>query len=124
MGLVDKCIENIIKYSEKNSELKKAHHFLFNLPIPNADMNKIEFVVMGMNPGEANSVWEIIDKGMQQETHLSDFHESYGKGREKVPWTKKTITMCGTKNVVQTEAFFWSSKNIGEAFEDRFGLYI
>ena len=119
---MDDLVAKIIAYSKENDELMKSHHFLFNLPQPGADLEKIDFIVFGINPGESDEDWKAIDQPLQQETHLEDFHEKYRDGRNEVAWTSKIRKYCGTDNVVQTEAFFWSSKRVNEQhFDRRFG---
>lgn len=121
--MLDQCVSRIIEYTEANPVLGQAHHFLFNLPLPECDLDAVQFVVMGINPGEAPDDWLLINEPMQQETHLADFHEQYGNGRAAVPWTDWVLRMCGTNNVVQSEAFFWSSRSTRpEHFLDRFGF--
>lgn len=99
---IDKEIEI---YSEKHPELKNARYHIFNKPLLKADINDIEFVVIGMNPGESKRVLKRLEKPVQEETS----------------WMRKIRDFCGTDNVIQTEAFFWSSKNIKKDFKDRYG---
>lgn len=114
-------IDEIISYSKNNPPLDAAHHILYNLPHPDADLDQIEFVVMGMNPGESKQDLIAAPGTLHEETHRADFHEKFRDGRRAVSWTSKMKEMCGTSNLIQTEAFFWSSNNTSDAFEKRFG---
>ena len=76
---------------------------------------------MGINPGEQHEDFVTAPcPPVHEESFEIDFHEQYGKGRSAVKWTKTTEAFCETKQYIQSEMFFWSSKDIG-MLESRFG---
>lgn len=48
---LDSNIQAIRRYTTEHAELRRAHHFLYDLPL-NRDIGPPELVVMGINPGE------------------------------------------------------------------------
>src|SRR5262245_5031821 len=111
-------IEAIRAYTHRHSELLLAHHFLYDLRLA-APSDKVDFVVMGINPGEPPWIWS---KGLAptEETSEHDYHAAMGYDRKSSKWYKDVNFFCGTTNVVQAECFFWSSRNVKQ-LEERFG---
>ncbi len=125
-------LSKIRKYTLKHPELMKCHHFLYDLPL-----NKTytpDVVVLGINPGETEEDFKLT-KNIEtdyifEESQQFDFHDLYGKGREKSSWKRKCEEFTGTKNILCSEIFFWSSPHPSEksppnrpqfCFSDRFG---
>lgn len=105
-------------YTEANEELKRAHHFLFDLRSP--PDGRPEFVVMGINPGEVPSDWE-KSPTPTEETSEYDFHVERGSGRSAIRWAKACNFFLDGNDYVLAELFFWSSADAGAAFTERFG---
>lgn len=103
-------------------ELRRAHHFLFALPIPGFDHDKdeVDFIIMGINPGESEQSWSIVGGTGHEESFREDFHVKYGKstkGREN--WRRKIQQGVPKGNTILTELFFWSSSS--QDFKTRYG---
>ena len=112
-------IIDIRNYTQNNLELKKAHHFLYDLLI-NTNQKPI-YVVMGINPGENRKVW-LDHPSITEETSSFDF---LADKRKSLSWTKQIVDLCGTDRIVQSEHFFWSSSSTNKNdFDDRFGYSI
>ena len=74
MNEINACVEEIKNYSEKHTELKKSHHFCFNIPIPIGN-TKPELkqgdeivLIMGQNPGELDGTWNYLPKNLESKT--------------------------------------------------------
>ena len=125
-------LSSIRKYTLKHSELMKCHHFLYDLPLNKTYIPDV--VVLGINPGETEVDFKLT-KNIEtdyifEESQQFDFHELYGKGREKSSWKRRCEEFTGTKNIICSEIFFWSSPHPFEksapkrpqfCFSDRFG---
>ena len=116
------CLERIRAYTQQHPELREAHHFLFDLPITEK-RDPVDVLVMGMNPGESPSDFDICDP-VAEESSAYDFHERDGAGRDHIPWHRRARTILRGTGAVQTEAFFWSSEKSGAKFRARFGTPI
>jgi len=115
----DKLIENIKRireYTENNPELKRSHHFTYDLP---ANDKPVEFVVMGINPGEPKWDWDHC-QGPTEETRLFDFQEKFGRSPASKRWYKKVDFYLSGRGAVMTECFFWSSKDV-DTLEELYG---
>lgn len=115
-------INEIEEYSKAHDELMRAHHFLYDLPLDktaNHDTDR-PYVIMGINPGEGPK--EKPDHTtINQETSKEDFHDNNPGGRGAVRWTKLCRDFLGNDTpLVQTELFFWSSRNLAH-FDERYG---
>ena len=113
---LDANIEAIRRHTAKHPELLKAHHFLYDLPL-DKNAGAPELVVMGINPGETEADRRAYE-GPTEETWALDFHEqaserSMGSKR----WRRLTEEFVGSRSVVFTELFFWSSNNHAELLE-------
>src|SRR5208282_5661806 len=116
---LDSNIEAIRRYRDANPELRRAHHFLYDLPL-DKDAGKPAVIVMGINPGETQYDRDACH-GPTEETWNLDFHkESRGRSRGSVNWRRNAEFFALGKPVVLTELFFWSSNNQTERRE-RFG---
>ena len=111
-------IDAISTYTSAHAELREAHHFLYDLRFPPSA--KPRFVVIGINPGERSADWLISPKPTE-ETSRYDFHVELGVGRAALRWPRAAKFFLDGQAYVQTELFFWSSKNMSE-FRQRFGL--
>lgn len=110
-------IERIRKYTQENSELLAAHHFLFDLRLNPAG---VDYCVMGINPGETDDEKSGCP-GPTEETSLFDFHAQYGRGPSSTRWLANINFFLNTDRVVLGEYFFWSSANAEAEFAERFG---
>lgn len=122
---LDSLIEEVSKYSKSMPGLKKAHHFKFAKPHPDHSKRGTKFVVMGMNPGETDQDWKDHPKSLceevYEETLRYDFREGKKIANNSKKWRANITDICGTSDVFQTEAFFWSSGNVRRKFEEKFG---
>jgi hypothetical protein len=119
-SLLDSNIEAIRKYRDENPELQRAHHFLYDLPL-HKDAGVPEVVVMGINPGETQYDRDACP-GPTEETWLHDFHATPKavRSRGSINWRRNLEFFSLGRSLIQTELFFWSSKNQAE-FQERFG---
>jgi hypothetical protein len=117
---LDANIEAIRKYRDQNPVLRRAHHFLYDLPLKK-DAGRPEVVIMGINPGETQSDRDACSEPTE-ETWLHDFHEASKRRRSQgsIKWRKNMEFFANGRPAVQTELFFWSSNNQTE-FNERFG---
>lgn len=110
------ALNSVRTYSKANSDLSLSHHFLYALPIdPIASQASYDFLVLGVNPGETDDSWDIINEPGQEESFEHDFHEVANRttrGREN--WRKKIRSTLPQGATILSELFFWSSKNIAE----------
>lgn len=71
---INAYIEEIKNYSEKHTELKKSHHFCFNIPIPIGNtkpkLNQGDEIalIMGQNPGELDGTWNYLPEKLESNT--------------------------------------------------------
>jgi len=122
---LSETLNKIRSHTRKHLELKKCHHFLFNLPLDKTSI-KADVLVIGLNPGEWDSDRNDGIKTPTEETHEFDFHEEFGKGRASIPWSKVCKRYLPDSKIFQSEFFFWSSPQAGEdkrkeKFSERFG---
>ena len=74
MNEINSYIEEIKNYSEKHTELKKSHHFCFNIPItigntkPELKQGDEIVLIMGQNPGELDGTWNYLPKNLESKT--------------------------------------------------------
>ena len=121
---LDELIEEVSEYSKEHTMLAKAHHFTFAKLHPKSLSEEIEFVVMGMNPGETKQDWKEHPGNLHEETCRHDFRGVKKLGTNSENWHDNVSYFCGTSDVFLTEAFFWSSANTGKAFEEKFGATV
>ena len=121
MTILEKNIRELRKYTNEHQELKEAHHFTYDLSL-NKETNNIEYLVMGMNPGEQPRYsWDIFD-GPTEETNLYDFFVDVGYSRTETDWSRRCINFLGTNEINIGNFFFWSSRNTDNFFKERFGF--
>tara|TARA_A100001234_G_C12598354_1_gene373788 strand:- start:262 stop:1191 length:930 start_codon:yes stop_codon:yes gene_type:complete len=71
MSEINSYIEEIKNYSDRHTELKKSHHFVFNMPIsinnikPKPNQNDEIVLIMGMNPGETDQSWNYFPEKLE-----------------------------------------------------------
>jgi hypothetical protein len=112
-------IERIRKYTADRPELRCAHHFQFDLRW-RPEMPCVALVV-GVNPGESDGDWK-LSSTPTEETSLFDFHTVYGGGRSSIKWNRSAVKIVPTDQIVQSQIFFWSSKDENH-FRERFGSF-
>ena len=117
-GRIRANIQKIREYTQQHKELREAHHFLYGLPL-NESYSHIDFVVMGVNPDETPRDWK-IESTPTEVTSEHDFRAKHGSGSSRRRWQRNVNYFLGTTNVVLTECFFWSSRNVKE-FHKRYG---
>lgn len=108
--------------SPENADLRLAHHFLFALPIEGFNHEKsIDFILMGINPGESPESCDIVGGTGHEESFRKDFHVAHNRStRGRDNWRRKLRQAIPNGNTILTELFFWSAKNEAE-FKARFG---
>jgi len=112
-------IQEIRDYMKQHFKLQQAHHFCFDLPL-SPKSKKVDFIIMGLNPAEPKNP-DKSKKTPTEETREFDYYEKFHHGRrEDIPWTKLCYEMAGSKNIVVSEFFFWSSKN-KKQLDERYG---
>jgi hypothetical protein len=114
-ALTDTVVE-IRSYRQQNPELLQSHHFLFDLP---AIEGQVEYVVMGINPGEPKSDWDRCPEPTE-ETRLYDWQEHFGRSQASKKWLAKVRRFVGNRPTTLTECFLWSSKDVAHLVE-RYG---
>ncbi|MDO8321327.1 MAG: hypothetical protein Q7T23_00145 [Phenylobacterium sp.] len=110
-------IERLASYTKAHSDLRGAHHFLYDLRHP--AQGAPEYVIMGVNPGETEHDWT-ISPTTTEETSRYDFHKEVGPGRSAIRWTSSARFFLDDADYVLTELFFWSSRD-SLAFRERYG---
>jgi hypothetical protein len=117
---LDSNIEAIRRYRDQHAVLQQAHHFLYDLPLDRR-AGRPEVVVMGINPGETQFDRDSCPDPTE-ETWQHDFHADsrLGRSRGSKRWRDNMKFFSHGRPVIQTELFFWSSKDQAE-FRERFG---
>jgi len=114
--------KEIWDYTNAHEDLLGHHHWLFDLPPFRDEQFNPKYIVFGINPGEGKN---IDCPTPTEETRFFDYLEEYvekGK-REKINWTKKLYEFLGTKKIIQTEYFFWSTSN-EKVLREKYGQHI
>ena len=117
---ISKTLEEIREYTQKNPELKKSHHFLFNCPL-DSESDLADVIVVGLNPGETRPDWNYGTNLPTEESSEFDFHDELGRGRSSVRWSQLCKEYLPNNDIFLSEFFFWSSGNLDSEFKDRFG---
>ena len=113
-------LTEIREYTQKNSDLKKSHHFMFNLPLSSEE--KADVIIIGLNPGESDGDWKYIGPLPTEETSDFDFFDHLEvRSRSNLVWLKKCRDFFPSSSIYQTEFFFWSASNLSDGFEERYG---
>ena len=101
MNEINAYIEEIKNYSEKHTELKKSHHFCFNIPIPIGN-TKPELkqgdeivLIMGQNPGEKDGTWNYLPKNLESKTK-----DLFIKMKSPIEIKKKVAEMVDSKDQI------------------------
>jgi hypothetical protein len=90
------------------------------VPLPR-QAEKFEYVVFGLNPGEQDKNWEEY-KGPTKETIEFDWLDTLPQRTSSSKrWRKSVAYFCGERPAVTNDFFFWSTRNTGKLFEQRFG---
>jgi hypothetical protein len=89
-----------------------AHHFLYDKRYTDADC--IQFVVMGINPGEPKGEPNIRNELPLEETSEYDFMKDGVETPSAARWKNNCSFICQTLDVALTEALLWSSYNLSE----------
>tara|TARA_X000001036_G_scaffold280721_1_gene260749 strand:+ start:13 stop:918 length:906 start_codon:yes stop_codon:yes gene_type:complete len=119
MNEINAYIEEIKNYSEKHTELKKSHHFCFNVPIPTAnnkpELNKGDEIVliMGQNPGELDVTWNYFPENLESNTK-----DLFRKMKTPIEIKEKVAEMVDNKQQISgypveetSNNHFWSDPN-------------
>lgn len=118
--IVLNCIRRIREYTCQHPELQRAHHFVFDIQL--SDASDIDFMIVGLNPGEQPKNWELTEGKPSEETSQYNFFDNRKLSRSAARWRTNAIFFCGTDRVVLSDFFFWSSKNMVQ-FAERFGKF-
>ena len=110
-------IERIAAYTAEHPELRRAHHWLYDLRSP--PDGKPEFVIMGINPGETERDWKLSPEPTE-ETSRHDFHHRAEKAGSALRWATLASYYLDGADHVLAEIFLWSSRDMKE-FTERFG---
>ena len=119
-------IEQIRDYQNKNSELLKSHHFVFDCPLEYEGLGgntklKPVFIWMGINPGNDKESWEET-KDNDEETRDRNF-QIPKRTQSSKNTMKELIRLLGNVNFTKTtltEMFFWGSDGIDGGFKNRY----
>lgn len=113
-------LDEIRNYQRLYPELLKCHHFVAALPLETA-VTSFEAMVIGLNPGEQENNWD-IHPGPTEETIEYDWLDQIGaRTPQSNRWRKSAEFFCGSRQIIFTDFFFWSTNNSGAAFSERFG---
>ncbi len=116
-------INKIKDYQNKNSELLKSHHFVFDCPFGKNKKIKPDYIWMGVNPGKDDQDWKITGEKNDEETRDRNFQDIYGRSTNSKTRMTKIKNFLGDKcfeKTTHTELFFWGSKNTDQFFEERY----
>lgn len=120
MKEIGTLIEQIRNYTNAHTELRRAHHFNFDLR--HGAAKDVRYVIMGLNPGVGKE-WKDYDKNThscREATSESDYYLSY-KPREETNWFKRIQRLLPNEaGFTQTERFFWSSTGGIKNFKSNF----
>lgn len=120
--IIQQNIRRIREYTAEHPELQQAHHFLYDKRYCSKEQ-PVQYVVMGVNPGETSPDWEQWPASRGTPTEESSefsFHAHGEPSRSAKAWRARVTNILGTDAVVLAEAFFWSSKDRSE-LEKRYG---
>ena len=120
---ISRNLQEIRAYREQHRELQESHHFLYAVPWKHErDYARIKYdvLVISMHPGESCDDKKLCP-APAEESMESDFHEAFGKGREKICWVRDCREYLGFEMpVLETAFFFWSSRGT-KKFKKWFG---
>ena len=102
---ISKTLEEIREYTQKNPELKKSHHFLFNCPL-DSESDLADVIVIGLNPGETRPDWNYGTNLPTEESSEFDFHDELGRGRSSVRWSQLCKEYLPNNDIFLSEFFF------------------
>lgn len=108
-------LAKIRDYTEQSATLSTCHHFLYDLPVI-ASGNSQTIILMGFNPGETKNDWISTNGQRTEETSDYDFLAANGR-RTSNKWFQRVKTICGDRNVIQTELFFWSTPTVEALYQ-------
>ena len=117
-------IEQIRDYQNKNSELLRSHHFVFDCPLGSNTQLKPEFIWMGINPGKDEEDWKKTKNKNDEETRDRNFQNLYQRSKNSKTRMTKIKNFLGFETfnkTTHTELFFWGSKDTNKHFESRYG---
>lgn len=115
MMSISENIRRIREYTAANAELcRDGVHFVYDKRYGKSE--HIEFIVMGINPGEPTvDENKRLEEIRLEETSEYDFRKAGGKEPAAAKrWRKKCELICGTPEIAGTEALFWSSRDVAE----------
>jgi len=117
-------IKKIRNYQNKNPELLKSHHFVFDCPFGKEKNIKPDFIWMGVNPGKDCDDWKTTKGKNDEETRDINFQDIYKRStnsKTRMTKIKKFLGYEHFNKTTHTELFFWGSRNTDEHFESRYG---
>ncbi|WP_458760663.1 hypothetical protein ACSVBT_07695 [Afipia sp. TerB] len=120
---ISDLIESIIQYTSGYQELQQAHHFLFDKRL-DKNGGQVNFLIMGINPGETKHDWEVYPKSGNlplEETSRFNF-QANKKSESADRWYRRCVDIMGTDQCAMTEAFFWTSYDLAQ-MKERYGSF-
>ena len=119
---LEELLDDVRRYGSKHSELRAAHHFLFSLPHPcSLNTTQVDFLVMGINPGETAACRAIAKGEGNEESFLEDYQQrgsDYTPGRRR--WFARVQRILPGAACVFSELFFWSTPSTSD-LKKRYG---
>ena len=110
--------------AKENSELQEAHHFLYAVPWKHErDYARIKYdvLVISMQPGESEDDWKRCEAPAEESMECDFLDPRFGGERAIHKWVKKCRNYLGFEMpVLETAFFFWSSRNTGKKFSQKF----
>lgn len=112
---IDLLIDMIEKYTKKNSDLWRCHHYMFDKPLLDDELivDRLDYLVMGINPGETEQCRNKFPKSDNkipfEETSRRNDLLSDQKEISSLKWEKKCIDILGKSKIILGEMFFWST---------------
>src|SRR3979409_181381 len=113
-SFIEGNLAKIRAYSHQFSEFADCHHFLYDRRYDGD--KRVEFALMGINPGETEAdreVWPRERGWTTEETSASEFGARLKPSRSAKVWRTKCQNMLGL-NVLLAELFFWSTPTVAD----------
>ena len=122
-SLTSDLIQRIRDRSTNYPELKEAHHFVFDCPLDRSYQGPSEYVWLSVYPSEGDDDWNLCPHNTE-ETRDYNFQLEHGRSIGSQRRLKKLRWFLGDelyRLTTLTMQFFWSVKNTGTDFTERFG---
>lgn len=113
-------ISAVHKYDFCERKIPDYHHWRYALPLVDS-VEQFDILLLGMAPKEQEADWT-LHEGHTFESVGYDWRVRVGAyTQEMAEWRSLVTDVCQTEAVIQSNWFFWSTPDLDEGFEKRFG---